>query len=130
MNAIENLRRHAGFDANVKLDVLPLVDALDQNLPLNASLNDVLRLMQSINVEMNGQVPSESFDSTLQLPRILVYTVQELIRILRQAKYKLNPDTDKLLPFAAWKLETAWLAVLAGDIDDIFEHITAEQMMI
>jgi hypothetical protein len=30
---------------------------------------------------------------------------------------------------AAWSIETAWLAVLAGDIDDLHQHVAAERAM-
>jgi hypothetical protein len=30
---------------------------------------------------------------------------------------------------AAWSIETAWLGILAGDIDDLEEHVIEERTM-
>ncbi len=30
---------------------------------------------------------------------------------------------------AAWSVETAWRAILAGDIDDLGEHLSDEMLM-
>ena len=74
--------------------------------------------LQRLNVEMNGAVPSEVVrgDEPL-IPARLVYAVAEVARMLR----------DHDLADHAWAIDTAWLAVLAGDIDDVAEHLALER---
>jgi hypothetical protein len=47
----------------------------------------------------------------------MAYAVAEVARMLREA------DADR----EAWQVETGWLAVLAGDVDDVRQHITEEE---
>jgi hypothetical protein len=46
-----------------------------------------------------------------------VYAITEIIRML---------DDDLRTTDAAWAVETTWSAVLAGDFDDLAEHLRHE----
>jgi hypothetical protein len=47
----------------------------------------------------------------------VAYSVAEVARMLREA----SADRE------AWQVETGWLAVLAGDIDDVGQHVAEEE---
>jgi hypothetical protein len=73
--------------------------------------------LEVLNIEMNGNPPSESDEAEAAVPRTLVYSVGEVIRQLRES----GAATEAVIA------ETAWLAVLAGDIDDLRSHARREQ---
>jgi hypothetical protein len=53
-----------------------------------------------------------------QIPRQLAYAVAEITRM---------PREDAASTDAAWTVEIAWNAVLAGDIDDLHQHLQHER---
>jgi len=109
------IRRHAGLQDD---GVAAVADALTHGAGVEAAVTDFLGVLQRLNVEMNGSVPSARVEADLaMLPRGLVYAVAEVARMLRDA----GRGDD------AWAVDTGWLAVLAGDIDDIAEHIALER---
>ena len=69
-----------------------------------------------LNVELNGDKPSESTKAASVVPREVPYAIAEIAQTLRVAE---RPD-------AAWLVGIAWLGVLAGDDDDIEEHVAEE----
>jgi len=73
--------------------------------------------LQRLNLAINGSKPSETIADDKELPIHLVYAVAEVSRMLRAE------GLDDL----AWDADTAWLAVLAGDIDDLQEHVAFER---
>ena len=76
-------------------------------------------MLETLNLELNGDVPSEGVGDTPRLiPADAAYAVGEVSRMLRD-----DPET----PRAAWLVETAWLAALAGDIDDLRQHVSDEE---
>jgi hypothetical protein len=95
---------------------------------LGEALADLLAILARLNHELNGTTPSESTDSATEIPRDLAYAVAEITRLLRDASDK-PPGSPDTAAFAnvAWLSETAWAAVLAGDIDDLMEHVDLEQ---
>ncbi|NNF64214.1 MAG: hypothetical protein HKN07_08120 [Acidimicrobiia bacterium] len=84
------------------------------------AIADCLDVLVKLNHELNGELPSAGFDCGPELPRSLVYSISEIIRMIRECR---TDDANR----AAWRIETAWLAVLAGDIDDILEHVAGEE---
>lgn len=71
---------------------------------------------QVLNVELNGDKPSESTNVASVVPREVPYAIAEIARALRVAD---RPD-------AAWLVDIAWLGVLAGDTDDIEGQVADE----
>ena len=62
------------------------------------------------------------------LPSTLVYAITEVIRLLRDSQATVAAEIEqRTIGRAAWRAETAWSAVLAGDIDDIQEHLIQEE---
>jgi hypothetical protein len=53
----------------------------------------------------------------------------EIIRMLNDGlKHAIDAEHKSRLSAAASRIETAWLAVLAGDIDDIQAHVEQEEV--
>ncbi|MFL6029303.1 MAG: hypothetical protein ACJ74D_04655 [Gaiellaceae bacterium] len=74
-------------------------------------------MLEQLNHELNGATPSSSTPRDAPLiPSSVAYAVAEAIRMLSE-----YPDLRN-----AWRVETAWLAVLAGDIDDVEVHVRDE----
>jgi hypothetical protein len=84
---------------------------------LAEAVEDVLRTLERLNYELNGPVPSQGLDHTEQLPRRLAYALAEIMRWVGDSSGNKT---------AASKVEIAWNAVLAGDIDDLREHVQLE----
>jgi hypothetical protein len=111
---VRAIRSHAGRDADGGASI---AHALARGRGVDAARADVLGTRQQLNAEMNGSDPSEGFGDEDALPRSLVYAVAEVRRMLRDERH----DED------AWAVDTDWLAVLAGDVDDIAEHVELER---
>jgi hypothetical protein len=79
-------------------------------------MDDLIDALQRLNTELNGDPPSESGAGADSVPREIAYAVAEITRALRKAA---QPD-------AAWKVDAAWNATLAGDIDDLGSHLNEE----
>jgi hypothetical protein len=111
---------HAGFSERPADAAAPSIS--DCTLPSSSSaealplaVSDFIDALEALNVQLNGAVPSETVDGKAHsVPRTVAYSVAEVIRLLREAR------TD------VWGVETAWAAVLAGDIDDLHEHLELE----
>ena len=119
----ERLRWHAGlitgdaFAGSASLDEL-LFAREPGSAEFGAAIDDVLRTLQSLNVELNGEVPSSSISMTpADVPRGVAYSVSEITSRLRA-----KGQTD-----AASAVDVAWNAVLAGDIDDVVAHVREER---
>jgi hypothetical protein len=115
------LRWHAGLEqaANgARISIAECIGVTRIGERLDEALNDLLSTLTQLNGELNGPAPSETTDGADQIPLQLVYAITEIIRMLRD-----DPSTDD----AAWTVETAWNAVLAGDIDDLHEHLRLER---
>lgn len=91
---------------------------------------DLLDAMALLNTELNGRTPSEIIAPPGEIPLQVAYAVAEISSLLReQAPDPTGTDVTQGLARAAWLVETAWLAVLAGDIDDIPAHLVEEETM-
>jgi len=127
-NTTSQLRYHAGLDQQEKLSSPSLADVLWRKESTQEALEDVLRILQALNIEMNGEIPSESSNREQHFSRALIYAVSETIRLVRHSANEapndaLRNDLDK----SARRIEMAWSAVLAGDIDNLKNHITEEE---
>lgn len=125
----ERLRRHAGLEdvtqpTNYSVSSSIRWDgAVDSNL--HAALADVIDVLAQLNLELNGERPSNSVEGASSIRRDVVYAVAEIVRLLRDARG--SGDQIVVISDGVWSIETAWRAILAGDIDDIHEHLVEEQ---
>src|SRR4051812_42411023 len=110
---VAEVRRHAGLDAD-SVGPATISGALARKGDVDAAVESFLVTLQHVNVELNGAASSASVRGRERvLPAGLVYAVAEVARMLR----------DEGHPDAAWSVDSAWLAVLAGDIDNVPEHV-------
>jgi hypothetical protein len=134
---IARLRWHAGLDdACSATGALPSIASATWprgrvNSGLDRALADFLSTLSVLNREVNGQVPSSGESVHLSdLPRGLVYSVTDVIGKLRECQaHASNGQDGEWFGRAAWRVEAAWSAVLAGDIDDIEKHLDDEERM-
>lgn len=123
---------HAGFESHIKSDSLPLIECGGSGInnieEFKLSLNKFLMCMQKINREINGITPSNSIKKDQDIPRKVVYAISELMRVLREISEKSSiSKIGDTAQYAFRAIEIAWLAVLAGDIDDLLQHIDLEE---
>lgn len=83
-----------------------------------AAMTDLLQTLQTVNLELNGEVPSESIGDSGDdaIPRSVAYAISEIGDRLRRK------DRDEV----AEMVDIAWNGVLAGDIDDVAGHVRDE----
>src|SRR4051794_5433195 len=86
--------------------------------PVDAAVHSFIGALQRLTVELNGPKPSEVVanqegDGVSRLAAYAVAEVAEVARMLRDAGHG----------NAACATDTAWLAVLAGDVDDVQRHV-------
>jgi uncharacterized alpha-E superfamily protein len=131
---IVRLRWHAGLEEGPTDEVPSIASStwprgrLSENL--EPALLDCFRTLSSLNRELNGEVASSAVAHSGDLPRSLVYAVSEIVRLLRECQEEAGNQRDaRWFARSAWRVETAWSAVLAGDIDDILEHLENEEAM-
>lgn len=111
------IRWHAGLDTN-EIDAASVSGSVVPGAGVGTAVTSFIDALQRLNVELNGARPSEAIDTTdAALPGQMVYAIAEVSRLLREMG-----DNDE-----AWAAETAWLAVLAGDIDDVQAHVALER---
>jgi hypothetical protein len=97
---------------------------------LEKAVADLIDAMALLNTELNGTTPSETIGAAGEIPVEVAYAVAEINRLLRKlAPFAISTDATRGLARAAWLVETAWLAVLAGDIDDLRAHLSEEEAM-
>lgn len=135
------LRWHVGFDdsptVSGKKSFIDCVQAMEKgqsDIGLDASTDEIFNCLDSINLYINGSVPSESIEKPhQQLPRKLVATFSELEMLclntllrIEQRKGVHQPSSVKLRK-ALWRIVCAWSAVLDGDIDSIRRHVELEE---
>lgn len=97
---------------------------------LKYAVQDFLRTLSTLNYELNGPVPSESVTKAESISRRLVYSVTESIRLLREYQEGKERGGDRCdLSRSIWRTETAWSAVLAGDIDNLEQHLEEEEQV-
>jgi hypothetical protein len=129
------LRWHAGLESNKGeqhgFSVSECVGSASRSGEyLEKAVADLLDAMTLLNTELNGTTPSVTIEATAEIPRELAYAVAEITSVLRQqAPYANGTDAPQDIARSAWLVETAWLAILAGDIDDLCVHLAEEEAM-
>jgi hypothetical protein len=114
---IDRLLWHAGLRGD-PLDERSVSGSLAAGHDVSASVADFFSWMARLNHAMNGSVPSEAVGPKADaVPRHVAYAVSEVARQLG--------DTAHVNE--AWAVDVAWNATLAGDIDDLAEHIDHER---
>ena len=118
MTALDRILWHAGLSQTSDApNSLAALTADEDARAVDAAARDFIAALDGYNRELNGAVPSKRVGGADDnLPRRLAYAVGEVARMLRVRKFD----------DAALRVETAWLAVLAGDIDDIPAHLAEE----
>lgn len=91
---------------------------------LSAALDDLVAAFVALNRDLNGDVPSASVGSESDsVPRSVAAAVSEISQLLRR-----YPGSDPVATKAVWVVDVAWDAVVAGDIDDLEEHLRLEAL--
>ena len=96
---------------------------------------DIIDCLEVVNKHWNGAVPSETIDSTKETERHLVYALSQIIhecwQYFRewQELQQFEPLVLQQLSLTVWEISCAWIAVLAGDIDEIAEDVEHERMV-
>jgi hypothetical protein len=82
----------------------------------------------TLNREINGDDPeSVEGPKVSEVPRTLAYCMLHLVDKLRSSGKQAQEARDReWLKRAAWRVEAAWEAVLAGDIADLGAHLDLE----
>lgn len=133
MNAtlLSRLRWHAGLEESYEGDQ-PSISASTWKANFSATsigraTSDVVDLLEELNKDLNGSTPSESTDYAENIPRSLAYAMSEILLLLRDSRNDLPSQSNDLTRRSLWTIETAWNAVLAGDIDNLREHLAYEE---
>ncbi len=133
-NTTDRLLWHAGLRTDHSiLSVAPICNCLlvgnRLNDCLNSSVEDFLLVLDSLNQELNGSQPSLVTGESQDIPRRIVYSIIEIHRMLREFEchaFEASED-NPAIKVAIRIVETAWAAVIAGDIDDILEYVRLER---
>lgn len=125
----ERLRWHAGLTELPEETGASIASCLARDGSVSSDVDraveDLIGVLTRLNLVLNGAVPSEEIGSAPDIPTTVAYPVAEVIRLLRLAGDGASAPTSSLAD-AAWRVETAWLAVLAGDVDDVRTHVEEE----
>lgn len=96
---------------------------------LDAAVADFLKTLGQVNKELHGPVPSESSRRVDSVPIRVAYAVSEVVRLLREhSASRAQVAPHEAASREAWLVDVAWSAVLAGDIDNLEEHLAHEEM--
>lgn len=131
---LAHFRWHAGFDEKNSEGAPSIASATWPRgrftRDFQRALEDCINSFIPLNEELNGDVPSTSTVHSQDVPRALVYALTEIIRMIRECADGAGDENDaNAFARAAWRVEAAWSAVLAGDIDDILKHLEQEEAM-
>jgi len=125
---VDRLAWHAELSSRpVDAVCAPLVSVLITECVANQrreSLSDLVQTLDRLNRQLNGETPSEQTSGAESIPRRLVYALAEISRLLHDAATASGGRSD--LREASWQIDQAWSAILAGDIDDLGQHLTDE----
>ena len=116
LDTIRLLLWHAGLRDGA-LDPESVSGATATGQGVGEAVAGFLLVLERVNRELNGPSPSGRIGvGSDDVPRDVAYAVSEVTRMLRAAEAQ----------DAAGRVDTAWNAVLAGDIDDLAEHVEGE----
>ena len=91
------------------------------------AFDDFLKTLSVLNHELNGPTPSERKEPGPDpLPGRLVHAVSDAILLLAEWE-EFAKRAGKVVPPFAWRAQSAWCAIVDGDIDDIEEHVSWEE---
>jgi hypothetical protein len=130
---IARLRWHAGFDGQPSPRGSSIFSSTTSQIrsaaDFESALSDCLETLSVLNRAQNGDVPSSTIGAVEDhLPRGLVYAMTEIVRMIRDRERRTSDKSEAItLARAAWQIDTAWSAVLAGDIDDLLDHVKGEE---
>lgn len=115
-NIVRLLRWHAGLEDD-PLDPASVSGSLAVGHAVDAAFGRFMEVLQALNHELNGPQPSTQVSGKAEsIPRSAAYAVAEVARMLGDAAHVIH----------ASMVDTAWLGVLAGDVDDLRRHVTEE----
>jgi hypothetical protein len=121
-SASGRIKRHAGIGISATDNARTVSAATGRRDAdeIAAAAVDLVAALAAFNHELNGPSPSaETGAQADDVEREVVSAIAESARMLREA------DAVQ----CAEDVESAWLAVLAGDIDDVGEHVASERRM-
>ena len=128
---ISHMRWHAGYEKPIPKSFPSLSDCTwpPNGLQdyLDHAVGDIVDTLSVVNHQMNGAVPSETAIADANISRLLVGAISEIQRMLRA--FRESCTTSEAQQSALryeFIVETAWGAVLDGDIDDLKQHIAGE----
>jgi hypothetical protein len=120
------LRWHAGLEAGATGSDGSVSDCTSPDGDpgeIERAVSDVVATLSRLNQELNGPKPSSTITDPGVISTDIAYAVGEISRFLRKySEVSGDPRGDE----GAWTVDTAWLAVLAGDIDDVQQHVADE----
>lgn len=127
---ISNIQWHAGLvsrmsPCNMRPLSMVIADASDCEA-IEQSWFDLLDTLVNLNITLNGEFPSEFESKQDVIPRNLAYSIAELIQTFDAAIINSPEAISKCVEQVRWRISVCWSAVLAGDIDDIIQHLKWE----
>lgn len=131
---IARLRWHAGYDGNRPQPEGSAIKDCRAGTPnverqLAAAFKDVIDVLVEVNIQANGEVPSETYpgsEPASSFPRLLIAAVAEILRLLKELDAAGVPSAAR----AARMVNSAWDAVIDGDIDDIWRHVESTEQIL
>lgn len=130
---LERLRQHAGLCQAPSPSFPTIADCTAPRADLLQKLwlagEDVISTLGALNYELNGATPSSGQICVALIPRSLVYAMTEIIRMVRELLPAVRESSQRSrIEVLAKQIESAWSAVLAGDVDDLHQHLAQEGM--
>jgi hypothetical protein len=132
--ALQKLRQHAAAPEGESFTLALYHTERQAAIPeLRCLFDDVLSCFEVINHALNTQHPSEAITGKADsLPRSLVADVSEILSVgwsyywRWTSSHQFTETSRTELASMLVQIGIAWDAVLAGDIDDVREHVQAE----
>jgi hypothetical protein len=122
------LRWHAGLDQQGPNDTISIAQITwaptNQAASIDRTADNVIMILSEINYELNGPKPSQSTNKSAMISRQLIFAVEEIRRLLREALTKCNSVEDlDALKRSERRINCAWSGVVSGDIDNLRSYI-------
>jgi hypothetical protein len=130
-DAISRLREHSGLsvptpqlEGSAFIDRVQALQKGNREADLEKAVVDILECLQTLNSYSSSTCGNRDYilniDTVYAISGILLSTVEASIILCATGK-----DCKELL-MAAWKISCAWDALLAGDVEDIHQHLAYE----
>jgi hypothetical protein len=132
--ALQRLKNHASAPEGASFTLALYQAHRHATVPqLSSSFEDILSCFEAVNQALNGRHPSKTVRGKMEtLPRSLVANVSSILSEgcsyhLRWVSSEKFTDTVRAeLASMLVQIALAWDAILAGDIDNLQEHVQAE----